>query len=99
MKNRHVISLRKVIPIILLTLFLVSILTVESHQAEGRTLNDRCPTCVETTVVFAVGGHQAVSFEIHGLITFLSWPDSTFFCSLPVTSGDQYRSPPSAQLF
>jgi hypothetical protein len=40
--------------ILLLAVFLIYILTVESNQNSNGSLGERCPTCVETTIEFAL---------------------------------------------
>ena len=90
-------SLLRIVIIVFLTVFTLSILTVESHANDGGPVKNRWPTCVDTTIEFATGGQADVRPEIHLPSTYAPPPDTTSHFSTPFLLLDKYRGPPASR--
>ncbi len=79
----------------LLTVFLVSILTVESHSNSPGPLNARCPTCVDNNVHFAIDAQPGLALGLAHVIEYLQLPGRAFDLSSSVIPPNNYRAPPA----
>ncbi len=79
----------------LLAVFLVSILTVESHSNSAGPLNARCPTCVDNNVHFAIDAQPGLALGLAHVIEYLQLPGRAFDLSSSVIPPNNYRAPPA----
>ncbi len=72
---------------------LLSILTVEGGEQQGG-LNDQCPTCVDSSIAFAIDGQVYPLFPLSGLFAFAPRPGEGSFTRVDLTYHAVYRGPP-----
>ncbi|OPY67617.1 MAG: hypothetical protein A4E57_02209 [Syntrophorhabdaceae bacterium PtaU1.Bin034] len=85
----------KALALIIGLVFLVSILTVESHANVKGDLAEKCPTIIESTLELAVINiYCERSNEVFTAIDYLPIPAEIFFVSKSTISPFIYRGPP-----
>jgi hypothetical protein len=80
---------------VLLFIFLICILTVESHENGRGTLNARCPSCVDNNVHFAVDAQSGLTLGLHHSIEYVRPPERALGFSSSIISLNEYRAPPA----
>ena len=80
---------------ILLTIFLICILTVESHENTRGPLNSRCPSCVDNNIHFAVDALPGLTLGLHRVIEYVRLPERALGFSSSIVSLNEYRAPPA----
>jgi hypothetical protein len=92
--NRPIRTL-KIIVLCLLVLFLLDILTVESHQDAKGSFGDRLPTCVESTVTFAVDSHANEPFRMFFFVQYFpGFVNAEALPQLIIFFNNDNRAPP-----
>jgi hypothetical protein len=76
-------------------IFLVSVLTVESHANENGNLGHKCPTVIESTIELAVTEGYEDAREVFVAVDYLPVPLQIFFVSKSTVSPHVYRGPPA----
>jgi hypothetical protein len=80
---------------VLLTIFLICILTVESHENARGPLNSRCPSCVDNNIHFAVDAQSGLTLGLHHTIEYIRPPELARGFSSSIVSLNKYRAPPA----
>ncbi len=80
--------------IVMMAVFAVSILTVETHANEAGPLRERWPTCVDTTIELATSGQVDLSTEVYLTPHYLPRPTTSSRRRTPFLLQDKYRGPP-----
>ncbi len=78
----------------LLALFVIAVLTVESHANTRGSLNARCPTCVDNNIHLAVDAQPGLTLGLHHAIEYLRGPELAPGFSRLTVSHNKYRAPP-----
>lgn len=84
----------KTIVVLLGIVFLLSILTVESHAREQGGLAAKLPTIIDGTIEFAVAVNDKVEFDVFRPIEYLPLSQEMFFVVKSSTPPQVYRGPP-----
>jgi hypothetical protein len=79
----------------LLTLFLICILTVESHANERGSVTSRCPTCVDNNIHLAIDAKLGPTLGIHHIVAYLHLPERVPDFNPSIVSPNNYRAPPA----
>lgn len=85
----------KTISFILFAIFLICILTVESHSNERGSLTARCPTCVDSNIHFAIDAQLGPSLGLSHIVAYLYAPFRDPEFSPSIISPNNYRAPPT----
>jgi hypothetical protein len=80
----------------LLAVFLVCILTVESHSSAPGSLNSRCPTCVDNNIHFAVDAQPDLTLGLQHTVEYIRPPDLALGFNRSIASLNEYRAPPAS---
>jgi hypothetical protein len=78
--------------------FLVSVLTVESHANEKGGLAAKAPTIIETTIELAVDAACENALQVFTAIDYLPVPQEMRFVNKASVFSFVYRGPPSVVL-
>jgi hypothetical protein len=78
--------------------FLVSVLTVESHANAKGGLAAKVPTIIETTIELAVDADCGNTLGAFAAIDYLPVPQETCFVNKAAVSSFVYRGPPTISL-
>jgi hypothetical protein len=76
-------------------IFLLSILTVESHAREQGSLAAKLPTIIDGTIEFAILFSHSVEFHVFRAIEYLPVSLEIFLINKATTPLQLYRAPPS----
>jgi hypothetical protein len=79
----------------LLTIFLICILTVESHANERGSVTSRCPTCVDNNIHFAIDAKLGPALGGHRIVAYLHLPERAPGFSPSIVLPNNYRAPPA----
>jgi hypothetical protein len=88
----------KAVSIILGVVFVLSILTVESHAREQGSLAAKLPTIIDGTVEYAVAVNDKVELDVFRAIEYLPLSPGMYFINKATTPPEIYRGPPPAIL-
>ncbi len=80
----------------LLAIFLICILTVESHESARGRLNSRCPTCVDNNVHLAVDAQPGFMLGVHHVIEYLQPSGGALGFRRSIVCINDYRAPPAS---
>ncbi len=84
----------KTITIVLGVVFLLSILTVESHAREHGGLNAKLPTIIDGTIEFAVAVNDKVELDVFRAVEYLPLSPAMWLSNKSTTPPQIYRGPP-----
>jgi hypothetical protein len=94
----HTTRLIKAISVALGVVFLLSVLTVESHARAQGGLAAKLPTIIDGTIEYAVAINDKVEFNAFRPIEYLPLSLEIFFINKSTTPPQIYRGPPSVNL-
>ncbi len=84
--------------LVLVALFSITILTVESHATNKGSFASRCPTVIEGNVELAVDAPFGITFQSFGPVDYLPLMLRVSHISQSTNSSHVYRGPPQTAL-
>ena len=84
----------KTVSVVLGVVFLVSVLTVESHAAVKGNLAAKLPTVIDGSIEFAVALSDGIAFDLCTTVRFLRFSLEILFIDKDITPVQMYRGPP-----
>jgi hypothetical protein len=85
----------KAVSVVLGLIFLLSILTVESHAREKGSLAAKLPTIIDGTIEFAVAVNDKVDLYVFRAIEYLPLAFEILFVNKATIPPQIYRGPPA----
>ena len=86
--------LLKTITIVLGIVFMLSILTVESHARDHGGFAAKLPTIIDGTIEFAVAVNDKVELDVFRAVESLPLSLEMYFSNKSITPPEIYRGPP-----
>jgi hypothetical protein len=90
--------LLKTITIVLGVVFLLSILTVESHARDQGGFAAKLPTIIDGTIEFAVAVNDKVELDVFRAVEYFPLSLEMLFSNRSTTPPQIYRGPPPAAI-